>query len=113
MEIELAPAVTAPMVSPDNTTVTAVLAAMVWLAVVKMTEVPPVMMGAPKAVGPLGATKPADVTAMKKLEGNLSVMKDPIASAPPAVVVNVQVAAELVLPAVRSDPAIANETPVT
>ena len=113
MEIELAPAVTAPMVSPDNTTVTAVLAAMVWLAVVKMTKVPPVMMGAPEAVGPLGATKPADVTAMKKLEGNLSVMKEPVASAPPAVVVNVHVAAELVLAAVRSDPAIANETPVT
>ena len=42
MEMELAPAVTAPMVSPDNTTVTAVLAAMavapvsvmtIWLAV--------------------------------------------------------------------------------
>jgi hypothetical protein len=113
MEMELAPAVIAPMVSPFNTTVTAVLAAMVWLAVVKMTEVPPVMMGAPKAVGPLGATKPADVTAMKKLEGNFSVMKEPVASAPPAVVVNVHVAAALVLAAVRSDPAIANETPVT
>ena len=42
MEIELAPAVTAPMVSPDNTTVTAALAATavapvsvmtIWLAV--------------------------------------------------------------------------------
>ena len=42
METELAPAVTAPMVSPDNTTVTAALAAMavapvsvmtIWLAV--------------------------------------------------------------------------------
>ena len=113
MEIALAPAVTAPKVNPLSVTMTAVLAAMVWLAVVKMTEVPPVMMGAPKAVGPLGATKPADVTAMKKLEGNLSVMKDPIASAPPAVVVKVHVALALVLAAVRSDPAIANETPVT
>jgi len=42
MEMELSPAVTAPMVSPDNTTVTVVLAAMavapvsvmtIWLAV--------------------------------------------------------------------------------
>ena len=37
MEIELAPAVTAPMVSPDNTTVTAVLAAMAVAPVSVMT----------------------------------------------------------------------------
>ena len=37
MEIELAPAVTAPMVSPDNTTVTAALAAMAVSPVSVMT----------------------------------------------------------------------------
>ena len=37
MEIELAPAVTAPMVSPVNTTVTAVLAAMAVAPVSVMT----------------------------------------------------------------------------
>ena len=37
MEIELSPAVTAPMVSPDNTTVTAALAAMAVAPVSVMT----------------------------------------------------------------------------
>ena len=37
METELSPAVTAPMVSPDNTTVTAVLAAMAVAPVSVMT----------------------------------------------------------------------------
>jgi hypothetical protein len=98
------------MVNPVRVTVTMVLAAMTWLAVTMTNDMPPVIVGAPEAVGPLAATK---LAAMKKLEGKFSVMKDPIASAPPAVVVKVHEAAELVLAAMRSNPAISNETPVT
>ena len=77
------------------------------------TELPPVIVGVPEAVGPLGAANPAAVTAEKKLEGKLSVMVLPVASAPPAVVVNENVAAADVLPATRSDAAIVNEGLVT
>ena len=49
----------------------------------------------------------------KKLNGYVNVMVLPIASAPPAVVVKENVAAADVLPATRSDGAIANEGLVT
>ena len=45
----------------------------------------------------------------KKLDGYVSVILPPAASAPPAVVVNENVAAADVLPAKRSDADIANE----
>ena len=64
---------------------------------------------------PLGAMKPttgvADVA--KKPDGYVSVIWLPAASAPPAVVVKLNVAAAGVLPATRSDAAIANEVAVT
>ena len=64
---------------------------------------------------PLGAMEPtagvADVA--KKPDGYVSVILLPAASAPPAVVVNENVAAADVLPATRSDAAITNEGPVT
>ena len=49
----------------------------------------------------------------KKPDGYVSVMVLPVASAPPAVVVNENVAAADALPATRSDVAIANEALVT
>ncbi len=52
-------------------------------------------------------------TYVKKLDGYVSVMMLPVASAPPAVVVNENVAAADALPATRSDAAIANEVLVT
>ena len=62
MEMELDPAVTAPIVSPDNTTVTAVLAAMavapvsvmtIWLSVgvALVPAVPPVVPAVKLTVG--------------------------------------------------------------
>jgi hypothetical protein len=49
----------------------------------------------------------------KKPDGYVIVMVLPVASAPPAVVVNENVAAADVLPATRSDVAITNEGLVT
>ena len=49
----------------------------------------------------------------KKLSGYVSVMVPPVASAPPAVGVKVNVADDVVVPATRSDVAIANEVLVT
>ena len=49
----------------------------------------------------------------KKPNGYVSVMVLPVASAPPALVVNDTVAAAGVLPATRSDAAISNEVFVT
>ena len=54
-----------------------------------------------------------DPALAKKPDGYVSVMLLPEASAPPAVVVNDNVAAAEVLPATRSDVAIANEGLVT
>jgi hypothetical protein len=52
-------------------------------------------------------------TYVKKPDGYVSVIMLPAASAPPAVVVNENVAAADALPATRSDAAIANEVLVT
>jgi hypothetical protein len=74
--------------------------------------------------GPVGvATEPVgplplicalgDPALAKKPDGYISVMVLPAASAPPAVVVKLNVAAAELFPATRSDAAIANETSVT
>ena len=55
----------------------------------------------------------SDPALAKKPDGYVSVMLLPAASAPPAVVVNENVAAVPALPATRSDAAIANEVLVT
>ena len=109
MPFEL-PAVAAPMVRPVTVTVTAVLAATaapvvmtIWV-LVGVATVPPLT--------PFTVTAGVPVLE-KKLNGYVNVMVLPIASAPPAVVVKENVAAADVLPATRSDGAIANEGLVT
>jgi hypothetical protein len=99
------------MVNPETITVTAVLAATEWKtktmtkkSMVKLEKLPqltPLMVAA-------GDPAPA-----KKPDGYVSVMVLPVASAPPAVVVNENVAAAPVLPAKRWDDAIANKGLVT
>ena len=107
--IEL-PAVAAPMVRPVTVTVTPLLAATAALVVttiwvlVGVATVPPLT--------PL-IVAAGDPVLEKKPDGYVSVMVLPIASAPPAVVVNEKVAAAELLPATRSDVAIANEGLVT
>ena len=95
------------MVSPVTVTVTAVLAAIDWLAIVMTIWV---LVGAATAppLTPL-IVAAGDPALEKKPEGYVSVMVLPVASAPPAVVVNENVAEAPVLPATRSDGAIANE----
>ena len=108
--IEL-PAVAAPMVRPVTVTVTAALAAIAAVAVV-MTIWVPVGVATVPPLTPLIVTPGVPVLA-KKPDGYVNVMVLPIASAPPAVVVKENVAAADVLPATRSDGAIANEGLVT
>ena len=104
------PAVAAPMVRPVTVTVTAVLPAIASVAVVTMIRV---LVGV--ATVPVGVTPPplivtSGVPALeKKPDGYVSVMVLLVASAPPAVVVNENVAAAGVFPATRSAVAIANE----
>ena len=109
MPLEL-PAVAAPMVRPVTVTVTAVLAATaapvvmtIWVLVGVATAPPPTPL----------IVAAGDPALAKKPDGYVSVMLPPEASAPPAVVVNENVAAAEVLPATRSDVAIANEELVT
>ena len=110
MPFEL-PAVAAPMVRPVTVTVTAALAAIAAVAVV-MTIWVPVGVATVPPLTPLIVTPGVPVLA-KKPDGYVNVMVLPIASAPPAVVVKENVAAADVLPATRSDGAIANEGLVT
>ncbi len=102
------PAVAPPMVTPVTVTVTAVLAATAAVAVVMTIWV---LVGvATLPVGPLPLICTPGVPVLeKKPVGYVSVMVLPISSLPPAVVVNENVAAAGVLPATRSDVAIANE----
>ena len=108
------PAAAAPMVRPVTVTVTAVLPAIASVAVVTMIRV---LVGV--ATVPVGVTPPplivtSGVPALeKKPDGYVSVTLLPLASAPPAVVVNEKVAAADVFPATRSDAATANDTLVT
>ena len=110
MPFEL-PAVAAPTVRPVTVTVTAALAAIAAVAVV-MTMWVPVGVATVPPLTPLIVTPGVPVLA-KKPDGYVNVMVLPIASAPPAVVVKENVAAADVLPATRSDGAIANEGLVT
>ena len=102
------PAVAAPMVRPVTVTVTALLAAIAAVAVVMTIRVLVGVAAVPVAPPPLIAT-PGVPVLEKKPDGYVSVMVLPVASAPPAVVVNENVAAAEVLPATRSYAAIANE----
>ena len=104
------PAVAAPIVKPVTVTVTAVLAATaapmvttIWV-LVGVATAPPLTPLIVAAGDPLPAKKP---------DGYVSVMVLPMASAPPAVVVKLNVAAAELLPATRSDVAIANKGLVT
>ena len=107
------PAVAEPMVRPVTVTVTAVLAAIDWVAMV-MTICVLVGVATLPVGGPLPLICTPGVPVLeKKPDGYVSVMVLPVASAPPAVVVNENVAAAPVLPATRSDDAIANEGLVT
>ena len=102
------PAVAAPMVRPVTVTVTAVLAATAAVALVMTIWV---LVGvATLPVGPLPLICTPGVPVLeKKPAGYVSVILPPISSLPPAVVVNENVAAADVLPATRSEAAIANE----
>ena len=102
------PAVAAPMVRPVTVTVMAVLAPIDWVAMVTTIWV---LVGvATLPVGPLPLICTPGVPVLeKKPAGYVSVILLPVASSPPAVVVNEKVAAADVLPATRSDADIANE----
>ena len=104
------PAVAAPMVKPVTVTVTTLLAATaapvvttIWVLVGVATAPPltPLIVAA------------GDPVPEKKPDGYVSVMVLPLESAPPAVVVNENVAAAAVFPATRSAVAIVNEGLVT
>ena len=107
MPFEL-PAVAAPMVRPVTVTVTAVPAAIVPVAVVMTICVLLGVATVPVAPGAL-IVAPGVPVLEKKPDGYVNVMVLPIASAPPAVVVNENVAAADALPATRSPVAIVNE----
>ena len=109
------PAVAAPMVRPVTVTVTAVLT-LAGIAAVAVVMTIWVLVGV--ATLPVGGPLPLICTPgvpvlEKKPKGYVSVMVLPVASAPPALVVNDTVAAAGVLPATRSDAAITNEGLVT
>ena len=106
------PAVAAPMVRPVTVTVTALLAAIAAVAVVMTICVPVGVAAVPVAPPPLIAT-PGVPVLEKKPDGYVSVMVLPVASAPPAEVVNDTVASAGVMPATRSDATISNVTDVT
>ena len=100
------------MVKPVTVTVTAALAVIAAVAVVMTIWV---LVGvATEPVGPLPLIDtPGVPDVAKKPDGYVSVMVPLVASAPPAVAVNVNVAAADALPATRSDAAIAKEALVT
>ncbi len=107
------PDVAAAMVRPVTVTVTAVLAAIDWAAIV-MTIWVLVGVATVPVAEPLPLIRTPGVPVLEKnREGYVSVMVPPVASAPPAVVVNENVAEAPVLPATRSDTAIAKEGIVT
>ncbi len=110
-EVEFS-AVATPMVRRVNVTVTLLLAGIVAVAVVMTIFVLVGVAAVPVAPPPLIAT-PGVPVLEKKPDGYVSVMVLPLASSPPAVVVNDTVAAAEVLPATRSDAAIENEGLVT
>ena len=100
------------MVRPVTVTVTAVLRAIV-PAVMVMTIWVAVGATMVPVVPPLIVTTKVPAEVVKKPDGYFSVMVLPIASAPPAAVVNENVAAAAVFPATRCAGAIVNEGLVT
>ena len=113
MPFELPAVALAPMVKPVTVTVTAVLAAIDWVVIVMTIWVLVGVVTVPvDGSMPLIDTPGVPVLA-KKPVGYVSVMLLLVASAPPAVVVNENVAAADALPATRSDAAIANAVLVT
>ena len=101
-----------PIVKPIKVTVTEVPAASAVPPVVMTMEVEPGCDG--ERVAPLEERVALGMAVVaKKPDGYVSVMLLLVASAPPAVVVNENVAAADALPATRSDAAIANEAFVT
>jgi hypothetical protein len=112
MPVEL-PAVATPMVRPVSVTVTAALAVIDSVVIVMTIWV--VVCIATLPVGgllPLICTRGVPVLE-KKLGGYVSVMVSTGKSVPPAVGVKVNVADDVVVPATRSDVAIANEVLIT
>ncbi len=106
------PVVGTPTFKFVKMTVRAVLALIVRVAVV--TTIWVLVGDATEPVGPLPLIDtPGVPDEEKKPVGYVSVMVLPGASAPPAVVVNANVAVADTLPATRSDVAIANEVLVT
>ncbi len=89
------------------------LAASVVPAVVMMMEVAPGGLMGVKLVPPVDTAPEGVALVAKKPDGYDSVILLPAASAPPAVVVNENVAAAPVFPATRSPLAIPNDAPVT
>ena len=112
MPVEL-PAVAGPMVSPPIVTVTAAPPAIADVPVSVNTMAVAVGVAALAVLLPLKAAV-ALPDAAKKPDGYVSVMLLPAAwlIAPPALVANDTVAATGVLPATRSDAAIANKAMV-
>ena len=97
---EALPAVKAPMVRPVRVMVTAVLALSVDVSVVMPIDVAvgaAALLDAPPFMATVGVALVA-----KKPDGYVSVLLLPAASAPPAVVVNENVAVAPVLPEMRS-----------
>ena len=107
------PAVAAPIARPDSVIDMAVLSLIAAVPVV-MTSWVPVMTEQLPVGGPLPLKETEGVIVVtKKSDGYISVILLPIESAPPAVVVKVNVAKADVLPATRSESAIAKEAFVT
>ena len=107
----LFPAVTGPSLSPVRVTMAFVEAATTAVAVVTTIAVADGAAEAPLTDPLINTLGVAEL--LKKPGGYVNVMKLPMASAPPAVVVKLNVAAAELLPATRSDVAIANEGLVT
>ena len=107
----LFPAVTGPSLSPSTVTMTFVEAAIPAVAVVMTIAVADGAAEVPLTDPLINTLGVAEL--LKKPGGYVNVIVLPIASAPPAVVVKLTVAAAELLPATRSDVAIANEGLVT
>ena len=104
----LFPAVTGPSLSPDRVTTTTVDAATTAVAVVTTIAVDDGGAEVPLADPLINTLGVAEL--LKKPGGYVNEMKLPMASAPPAVVVKLNVAATFALSAMRSESSITNES---